>query len=106
MNTDKYFWTRRSDDVYLLPAVQLAYELTYRPDKAKQIEDDGQGGDYDIDISTEYLDLLLSLACAEAYLDINQVDAVNAYNQDVASQLSLLAGLSNKMDIKDETDNP
>ncbi len=106
LNTDKYFWTRRSDDVYLLPAVQLAYTLTYRPDKAKQIEDDGQGGDYDFDVSTEYLDLVLSLACAEAYLDINQVDAVNAYNQDVATQLSLLANFSNKMDLKDETDNP
>jgi hypothetical protein len=106
LNTDKYFWTRRSDDIYLLPAVQLSFELSYRPDKAKIIEDEGQGGAFDLDMATEYLDLLLSLACAEAYLDINQVDSVNAYNQDVASQLSLLAGLSNKMDIKDETNNP
>ncbi len=106
LNTDQYYWTRRSDDIYLLPTVQLSYELTYRPDKAQDIEDAGQGGAVDLDISTEYLDLLLSLACAEAYLDINQGDAVNAYRQDVAEQLQLLAGLSNKMDVKDETKEP
>lgn len=104
LNTDQYFWTRRSSDVHLLPTVQLSYQLTYRPDKAKDVEDGGQGGVTDIDISTEYLDMLLSLASAEAYMDIGQLDLVNAYNQDAAGQLGLLANVSNKTEIKDETD--
>ena len=82
----------------------LAYQLTYRPDKAKDVEDGGQNGITDIDISTEYLDMLLSLASAEAYMDIGQLDLVNAYNQDAAGQLGLLANVSKKMEIKDETD--
>lgn len=104
LNTDQYYWTRRSDDIYLLPAVQLSYKLTYRPDTAKIIEDAGQGGASDLDISTEYLDLLLSLTCAEAYLDIGQADLASAYKGDVNEQLALLANISNKMDVKDETD--
>ena len=104
LNTDQYFWTRRSSDVHLLPAVTLAFQLTYRPDKAKDVEDGGQGGATDIDISTEYLDMLLSLASAEAYMDIGQLDLVGAYTQDVNGQLGLLANVSKKMEIKDETD--
>ncbi len=103
LNDNLYFWTRRSDDIYLLPTVILSWIMTYRPDTAKIIEDAGQGGATDIDIATEYQDLLLSLACAEAYLDINQVDAVKAYKQDVVEQLSLMANMSKEKEIKDET---
>ena len=72
-------------------------------DTAKIIEDAGQGGASDLDIATEYQDLLLSLACAEAYLDINQVDAVAAYKQDVTEQLALMANMSKTKETKDET---
>ena len=106
LNTDQYYWTRRSDDIYLLPAITLSYELTYRPDTAKLIEDAGLGGTTDIDISTEYLDLLLALACAEAYMDIGQGNFAGAYKNDVNEQLALLANVSNKMDIKDEDKEP
>lgn len=106
LNTDMYYWTRRSDDIYLLPAVQLNYQLTYRPDKAAAIENAGQGGAVDLDMATEYLDLLLSLACAEAYLDIGQGDLAGAYKQDVNEQLALLASVSNRMDLKDEDKEP
>ena len=102
LNTDLYYLTRRSDDIYLLPTVSLEYQLTYRPDTAQDIEDAGQGGAVDLDIATEYLDLLLSLACAEAYIDIGQGDVAGAYKQDVNEQLQLLAGLSNKMEQKDD----
>jgi len=103
LNTDMFYWTRRSNDIYFLPAVTLQYELTYRSDKAQDIEDGGQGGAVDLDISTEYLDLLLSLACVEAYIDIGQGDVAGAYKQDVNEQLQLLAGFSNKMEQTDDT---
>lgn len=106
LNVDLYFWTRRSNDIYILPAVQLNYQLTYRPDKAAAIESLGQGGAQDLDMATEYLDLLLALACAEAYVDIGQYDLAGAYKQDVNEQLALLANLSNKMDMKDEEKLP
>lgn len=106
LNTNQYYWTRRSDDIYILPAVQLSYQLTYRPDKAAAIESAGQGGAVDLDISTEYLDLLLSLAAAEAYLDIGQPDLAGAYKGDVNEQLALLASVSKRMDMTDETKTP
>lgn len=102
LNTDTYFWTRMGDDMYILPTAQLSYELSYRVDIAKTIEDAGQDGVVDLDIATEYLDLLLSLACSEAYLDIGQGDLATAYANDVNGQLSLLINVSNKMDMKDE----
>lgn len=106
INTAQYFWTRRSNNIYILPAVQLDYELTYRPDKAAMIETSGQGGDYDLDIATEYLDMLLGVACQEAYLDIGQFNISGAYKQDVQEQLSLLVGLTQKKEAKDEIDEP
>lgn len=106
LNTNQYFWTRRSNDIYLLPAVQLNYELTYRPDRAAEIETAGQGGAVDLDVATEYLDLLLALTCAEAYLDIGQFNISGAYKQDAQEQLSLLVGLTQKKEAKDETDEP
>ena len=106
INTAQYFWTRRSNNIYILPAVQLDYELTYRPDKAAQIEAAGQGGSVDLDIATEYLDMLLGVACQEAYLDIGQFNISGAYKQDVQEQLSLLVGLTQKKEAKDEIDEP
>jgi hypothetical protein len=80
----------------------LQWVSSYRKDTAALVEAGGQGGSQDLEIGTEYLDLLLALACAEAYMDINQVDAVNAYRQDVNEQLALLANMSMKQESKDE----
>jgi len=102
LNNDLYYWTRRSNDIYILPTVTLSYVMTYRPDTAKIIEDAGQSGASDLDIATEYQDLLLSLACAEAYLDTNQTDAVSAYKKDVAEQLALIVNMSRDKETKDE----
>lgn len=103
LNTDQYYWTRRSNTTLLvMPAVTLNWVSSYRKDTAALVEAGGQGGSQDLEIGTEYLDLLLSLAAAEAYLDINQGDAVNAYRQDVNEQLALLATMSNKQESKDE----
>jgi len=106
LNTNQYYWTRRNDDVQLLPPTTLAWEILWRVDTAAAVEATGQGGANDLDVPTEYLDLLLSIACAEAYLDIGQVDAAAAYKQDVGEQLSLLAGLTKKKEQKDETNEP
>lgn len=106
LNTNKYYWTRRSDNIHIVPMVSLDYKVIYRPDTAAIIEGTGQGGAIDLDIATEYLDLLLSFASAEAYLDIGQGNVAGAYKQDVNEQLSLLAGLTNKMEKKDETTQP
>jgi len=101
INTSQYYWTRRNDDVQLLPQVQLAWEILWRQDRAAAMESSGQGGDYDLDVPTEHLDLLLSFACAEAYMDIGQYDAASAYKQDAQEQLAILAGEAQKREVKD-----
>lgn len=106
INTNQYYWTRRQDDVQLLPAVQLTWEILWRQDLAQALEDGGYGGTYDIDIPTEHLDLILSFACAEAYMDIAQYDAASAFKQDANEQLALLAGEAQKREVKDTDDEP
>lgn len=103
LNTNSYFWTRKSNnELLIMPAVTLDWVSSYRKDTAALVEAGGQGGSQDLELGTEYLDLLLSLACAEAYMDINQGDAVNSYRQDVNEQLALLANLSMKQESKDD----
>jgi hypothetical protein len=101
INTSQYYWTRRQDDVQLLPAVELAWEIMWRQDRARAMESSGQGGNTDLDVPTEHLDLLLSFACAEAYMDIAQYDAASAYKQDAQEQLAILAGEAQKREVKD-----
>ena len=101
LNQLRFFWTRLGMDVVLLPAIALSYWFSYRPNIVATIETDGYGGDTDLDIPTEHLDLLLSLACAEAYLDIGQIDLVNAYKSDAGEQLAILTHVSDKQEKKD-----
>ena len=103
LNTNSYFWTRKSNnEILIMPPVTLDWVSSYRKDTAALVEAGGQGGAQDLELGTEYLDLLLSLACAEAYMDINQGDAVNSYRQDVNEQLALLANMSMKKESKDD----
>lgn len=102
LNTNTYYWTRIDGDILILPAVQLNYKIIYRPDIAAQIETAGQGGSYDLDIPTEHLDLLLSLATAEAYMDAGQTDMVQLFKQDVIEQLNILAGVSRQKEKNDD----
>lgn len=103
LNTDQYFWTRTSNTTLkIMPSVTLQWTSSYRKDTAALVESGGQGGSQDLEIGTEYLDLLLALACAEAYMDINQIDAVNTYRQDVNEQLALLNNMSQTQERKDE----
>lgn len=106
INTNQYYWTRRDNDIQLLPPLQLAWDILWRQDVASAMETSGQGGAYDLDVPTEFHDLLLSFACAEAYQDIGQWDAMNSYRQDAEGQLALLAGLTQKKEQKDETNEP
>jgi hypothetical protein len=106
INTNQYYWSREGDDVRLLPPTTLSYQVMYRIDESALIESTGQGGANDITIKSEFLDLLLSLACAEAYMDIGQYDAASAYKQDAAEYLALLAGDAQKKEIKDTDETP
>lgn len=106
INTDSYYWSREGDDVRLLPPTTLSYKLMYRTDEAAAIESAGQGGAYDITIKSEFLDLILALACAEAYMDIGQYDAAQAYKMDAQEQLAIIAGDAQKREVKDTDENP
>jgi hypothetical protein len=106
LNTDMYYWTRISSDIKLLPAVELDYKVIYRPDIVKQIQDDGQGGDFDLDIPTEYQDLLLSFSAIEGYLDIGQNDMVQTHTADLNNQLGILAVLKQTKEKNDDKDTP
>ena len=102
LDQKRFFWTRQGTDVLLLPPITLDCWFTYRQNIAAILEDDGYGGVTDIDVPTEHTDLLLSLACAEAYLDIGQPELVTAYKNDAAEQLMLLSNLSEEKDKKDK----
>lgn len=103
INTSRYYWSNIGGKIKLLPAVQLNMELTTRANTAYLIESNGYGGAYDLDIPTEHTDLLLSFAAVEAYMDIGQMDMVQGFTNDVASQLQILASLKKDKEIKDET---
>ncbi len=105
LNTDRYYWTRISNDVLILPAVQLSYKIMYRADVALQVENGDYDGAYDLDVPTEHLDLILSFAAAEAYTDIGQINMVQAYQSDVNAQLSLLASLYQKKEKNDDKES-
>lgn len=102
LNTDRYYWSRQGPDIVIIPAITLNYKVMYRDDVASNMESGGQGGTYDIDIPTEYLDILLSFATAEAYMDIGQTDMVQLYKADAIEQLSILNNVSQKKEKDDD----
>jgi len=106
LNTDMYYWTRISADIKLLPALELDYKIIYRPDIIKQIETTGQGGVYDLDIPTEYQDLLLTLSASEGYIDIGQADMVQMHKNDLTEQLTLLVAVKQMKDKDDDKNTP
>jgi len=98
LNNRSYFWCIEDFKLTILPAVRYHVILKVREDVATLSE----GGTVDLDIIQEYTDLLLSLACMEAYLDIGQPDMAKAYQTDVVNQLQLLTSKTQKMEQKDE----
>lgn len=106
LNTDRYYWTRSGDDILVLPAVTLSYKIIYRDDVAAKVETGGYNGPDDFDIPGEYEDLLLGLACSEAYLDIGQPDLTQAYKADVEAQLNILVTNRQIKDKEDDKDSP
>lgn len=105
LNTDRYYWTRNSTDIFILPAVTLDYKIVYRADVAADVESGGYNGASDIDMPTEYLDLLLSLACSEAYMDIGQFNLVQGYKADVNEQLAILTTNNQMKEKKDDEES-
>jgi len=106
LNSDRYFWTRQNTFVRILPAVELDYKIIYRPDTVALIQADGQGGDYDLDIPTEYQDLLLTLSAIEAYTDIGQVDMIQMHKNDVTEQLGVIAATKQMKEKDDDKNTP
>lgn len=104
-----YFWTlmntTTTPTINLIPASALNYRIVYRPDSISTIETSGYSSLDDIDIPKEFTDLLLSLAAAEAYMDIGQADMYNLYMNDVSQQLSLLTAKQQMKEVKDEEAN-
>ena len=102
LNTRTYYWTMLQDYVNVAPPTTYNLRISVRLDYPAKMESSGQGGIYDLDLYTEYLDLVLAAAAAEAYLDIGQPDLANANMNDFTSQLQLLAARMQKMEVKNE----
>ena len=103
-NAGRVYWTIIDDMIHLIP--EMKFEVTYsgNRDIASILESGGYTSTIDIDIPPEHTDILLSLAAAEAYLDLGQNDMVQAYKQDVTEQLNLLVGLKKEKQQEDEID--
>ena len=94
INARNYYWTMMNSTLPIAPAVALNLEFTYKKNIASVIETTGYNGAVDIDVPAEHTDLLTSLACGEAYLDLGQQDMVQMYNTDVNNQMQILLGVS------------
>lgn len=99
VDTAQYYWTIIQDSVYILPTITYTVKIMYRPDIASSL---AYGGSTDIDIPTEFLDLLLSMASIEAYIDIGQLDIVQMLKADIGEQFSILANVKQEKEQKDE----
>jgi len=106
LNNDRYFWTRQGSYIRVLPAVELDYKIIYRPDIVANIQTEGQGGNEDLDIPTEYQDLLLSLSAIEGYTDIGQADMVQMHKSDLNEQLTLLVAVKQMKEKDDDKNTP
>lgn len=104
-----YYWALRGSSttpiVCILPTTALAYRIIYRPAILSAIETSGYSSVVDIDIMSDYIDLLVSFAAAEAYMDIGQPDMFNLFNNDVMQQLNSLVANAQKAEQKDEEKN-
>lgn len=109
LNTNMYYWTQIESEIFILPAVTLQYKILYRMDIASLIENQmsgvGYGGAKDIDVPTEHLDLILSLASSEAYTDIGQPNMVQMYLADVNYQLGILNTVAKQKEKDDDKDS-
>lgn len=100
LNLKNYYWSLIDGKVNILPATTWECRIKYRKPIAADLT---YNGTQDINIPNEFIDLLLSLACLEAYMDIGQADMINVYNNDVQLQLGLLRAEKQEKDKKDET---
>jgi len=102
INNQNYYWTMLNNTVPLAPGVTLNLMFTYKKNIASVIEITGYNGSTDLDIPVEHTDLLTSLACGEAYMDLGQQDMLQMYNGDVNNQLQILIGVSTQQSKEGE----
>jgi len=86
-NTSTFYWTIMNDTIYILPGMEYEMFHSYRDDVASTLS---YTGDNDIDVPSEYWDIILSLAAQEAYMDVGDVNMVNIYKSDVDVQINFL----------------
>jgi hypothetical protein len=98
-NNSTFYWSILDNKIYLLPGMEYNIFYSYRDDVASSLS---YTTDNDIDMPSTYWDLILSLAAAEAYMDIGEVNMVNLYKADVNEQLQLLATDKQQKEEKDE----
>jgi hypothetical protein len=104
LNSRQYYWTQLEGNLYVVPPVTYHVRMSIRQDWITLVENGGYGGIYDLDVPTEHIDLILSLAGYEAYLDLGQPDMAGAYMTDFEKQFATLLGNYQKAERKDETD--
>lgn len=99
LNTKTYYWSIIDNKVNILPEITWNCNIQYRKPANPNLT---YNGSEDLSIPSEFIDILLSLACAEAYMDIGQADLVTMYTNDVNLQLGLLRAEKQEKEIKDE----
>jgi hypothetical protein len=102
IDREQFYWYIEDSELNILPAITYNTKVLYRPDIASMAEAGGYAGSADIDMPSDHVDILLSQAAAEAYMDIGQVDMVNMYKNDVNEQLSIIAKKQQMDEKKDE----
>lgn len=102
LNTGQLYWYQESDNIHILPAVKYDIKLLYRPDILAIVESEGYSGTTDLDIPSDCIDILLSAACAEAYMDLGELQLVESYKKDLSEQLMILASTQQQKEKKDE----
>jgi hypothetical protein len=100
LDSESYYWTVIGDQIEILPNATYKAKATYR---ANILGDLSYNGSTDLDINPEFTDMLLTLSCAEAYLDIGQFEMYNAYRQDANDGLNILIRVDQTKEKKDET---
>jgi len=100
-NSSTFYWSVISNNISILPQIQYSIFYSYREDDSSDfVYNTGT----DLVMDPTFWDILLSLAAAEAYMDIGQMDMVNMYKADVSEQLQVLAVDKQQKEKTDEMD--
>jgi hypothetical protein len=99
LNEPQLYFSVVDSNVKILPAVEYNdVQILYR----RNVPTFTYGGTEDLDIPQEFLDILLSLAAYEAYLDIGQVQGAAAFKEDAYEQIRILTVVKQERKQEDE----